>query len=124
MDIFLPSKRRWAGYVAEAKALRYYQQLGYILCLQNGRHFRAEVDLLLWHARDRHLVAVEVKYRSQAPELLPLTLRQARRIYRAACALRPKPLINEEVEVQLCLVLGNLESPQIQVFAEFYAPWD
>jgi hypothetical protein len=33
-------------------------------------------------------------------------------------------LINEEVEVQLCLVLGNLESPQIQVFAEFYAPWD
>ncbi len=74
--------------------------------------------------RDRHLVAVEVKYRSQAPELLPLTLRQARRIYRAACALRPKPLINEEVEVQLCLVLGNLESPQIQVFAEFYAPWD
>ncbi len=124
MDIFLPSKRRWAGYVAEAKALMYYQQLGYILCLQNGRHFRAEVDLLLWHPRDRHLVAVEVKYRSQAPELLPLTLRQARRIYRAACALRPKPLINEEVEVQLCLVLGNLESPQIQVFAEFYAPWD
>ena len=28
MDIFLPSKRRWAGYLAEAKALMYYQQLG------------------------------------------------------------------------------------------------
>lgn len=123
MPPFLPATHRWIGYQAEARALIHYQDQGYVLCFQNGRHVHAEVDLLLWHPGNRHLVAVEVKYRRQAPDSLPFTVRQARRIFQAAHALRPKAFLHEEVEVQLCLLTGNLETPQIQVFAEFYTPW-
>ena len=122
--IFLPSKRRWAGFRAEAHAIVHFEQQGYHLISQNGRVGRAEVDLLLWNPDSQRLLAVEVKYRSGNWEQLPLNPRQARRIYRAARQLRPDALRTHEPEFVLCVLSGDLESPQIQVFANIWESWD
>ncbi|MDG1252491.1 MAG: YraN family protein [Schleiferiaceae bacterium] len=124
MDIFLPSKRRWAGFRAEAQVLLHFEKQGYHVVVQNGRVGRAEVDLLLWNPNIRRLLAIEVKYRSKGWSQLPLSPRQARRIFRAARKLRPIPLLAFEPEFVLCVLSGKLESPQIQVFENLWESWD
>lgn len=124
MDIFLPSKRRWAGYVAEAHALEYYRSQGFCLLVQNGRLGRAEVDLLLWHPWQRLLLVVEVKYASRGFEHWRFPERQARRVWRAARGLRPPLLRAHEPELRLCLLSGSLKSPQIQEVRNILQGWD
>ena len=116
--------RQWTGFRAEAIALLYFQQLGYTLLRQNGRLGRAEVDLLMWHPILERLVAVEVKYRQCVTSERPLLDRQARRVHRAATALRPPSLCLHEVEMDLCIVCGDLKSPHIQVFTNVWQGWE
>ncbi len=123
MDIFLPSKRRWAGSIAEAHVLLFYQQQGYRLLVQNGHVGRAEVDLLLWHPFEKSLLVIEVKYQKQGFEGWEIPERQARRVFRAARMLRPASLMTHQPELRLCLVSGCLKYPHIQEVRNILEGW-